>query len=143
MPLVNYYNGRIIMCWKKNVIGGVLFLVVLGFVAIACAKDMKIAVAVDIPGQGATISKVGARANYFLFYDVKGNFLEAIKNPNTNVTGGVGRITADLLNKNDVTVFVSEKIGEKMQNGLKMYNIKYIDQTGGADEVVKSIIQNQ
>jgi len=131
------------MCWKKNVIGGVLFLVVLGFVAIACAKDMKIAVAADIPEQGATISKVGARANCFLFYDAKGNFLEAIKNPNANVTGGMGKITADFLNKNNVTVFVSEKIGKKMQNALKMYQIKYIEQTGGTDEAVKSIIQNQ
>ena len=120
-----------------------LFFLLAGMATFAHAKDVKIAVATDKPDKDAAISEVAGRANYFLFFDGKGNMLEAMKNPSAGVAGGAGRNTAELMNKKDARLFFAGKVGAKLKDALKWYKIDYIEQTGAAHEVVKSFLQKQ
>ena len=128
---------------QKQLVGLLVVLFILvSFSAFALARDMKIGVAAHQPDQQAAISEVAGRAGYLLFFDKEGNFLEAIKNPSVTKAGGAGRDTADLLKKNEVTLFVAGRVGERMKNALQRHQIEYFEKKGVADEVVKSILQD-
>ena len=128
---------------QKQLVGLlVIFFTLVNFSAFALGQDMKIGVAAHQPDPKAAISEVAGRAGYLLFFDHQGNFLEAKKNPGAGMAGGAGRDTADLLKKNEVTLFVAGRIGDRMKNVLKRHKIEYIEEKGVADEVVKSILQD-
>ena len=108
----------------------------------ATAMDTKIAVASTDPGKSSVISAKASRAEYFLLFDKSGTFIKAIQNPSVEAGGGAGSDTADLLNKEGVTVFIAGKFGSKLVNGLNLRKIEYMEKEGVADEVVTSYIQS-
>ena len=123
---------------------GLIFLIVIligRFATLSMAQESKIGVAASGPEKSAAISGVAARAPYFLFFDVQGKFLEAIKNPSVQSAGGASGATADLLRKKKVTLFVAGRFGGKMKMILKDYNIEISEQTGVVHDVVTSIIE--
>ncbi len=122
----------------------VLFLFFLVGLAISASADsMKIAVAATGPEKTATISKLAGRSPFFLFFDGKGNFLEAVENPSKDLSGGAGRSTASLIAKKGATLIIAGDIGHKMKQALKEYQIEHTEKTGVAHDVVKTIIQNR
>ena len=126
---------------QKRIVGLLVALFILVSLP-ALAQDMKIGVAAPTPDQKAAISEVAGRADYVLFFDHEGNFLEAMKNPAAGKAGGAGRDAASFLKKNEVTLFVAGRIGDRMKSFLEGYKIEYLEQKGVADEVVQSILQN-
>ena len=121
-----------------------LSIVVVLFVALASgvtAQTMKIAVPATGSEKKSLISEETGRAPFFLYFDGKGNFLEAMKNPAKNQSGGISRTVVALLSDKNVTMIIAGSIGDKMKQALSDHHIDFVNKTGIADEAVKSIIQ--
>lgn len=121
----------------------VVFIGVPGMASLVTAQDIRIAVASDKPDKSAAVSEVAGRADYILFFDAKGEFVEAVENPNARAAGGAGKDTAAFLSEKGATVFIAGKIGDRMLNVLNREKIESIEQTGAAHEVVKAYLQNR
>ena len=107
----------------------------------ATAQTIKIAVPAAGSEKNSPISEETGRAPFFLFFDGEGNFLEAVKNPAKDQPGGVSRTVVSLLSENNVTMIIAGSIGDKMKQALTAHHIKFADNTGSADDAVKTIIQ--
>jgi predicted Fe-Mo cluster-binding NifX family protein len=121
-----------------------LSIVVVLIVAIASeatAKTMKIVVPATGSEENSLISKETGRAPFFLFFDEKGTFIEAIKNPAKDKSGGISRTVVSLLSDNNVTMIIAESIGDKMKQALIVNHIKFVNNTGPADDAVRTILQ--
>ena len=106
------------------------------------AKTMKIAVPATASEKYSPISQETGRAPYFLFFDDKGYFLEAIRNPAREQPGGVSRTVVALLVDNDVTIIIAESVGDKMKRSLIDHHIKFVNKTGMAHKAVEAFIQH-
>ena len=106
------------------------------------AETMKIAVPATIETKNAAISKKTGRAPFFLFFDANGHFIEAVENPAKDQQRGIRRTVIDLLLAKGVTLVIAENIGDKMKQALYEHHIKYIIDTGVADNAIKKITQN-
>lgn len=122
----------------------ILSIVVVLLVAIASeatAQTMKIVVPATGSEENSLISEETGRAPFFLFFDEKGNFIEAIKNPAKDQSGGISRTVVSLLSDNNVTMIIAESIGDKMKQALIANHIKFANNTGTADDAVRTILQ--
>ncbi len=106
------------------------------------AKTMKIAVPATGSEKDSPISQETGRAPYFLFFDDKGNFLEAISNRAREQPGGISRTVVALLVNNDVTIIIAESVGDKMKRALVDHHIKFVNKTGTAHDAVEAFIQH-
>ena len=107
----------------------------------ATPQTMKIAIPAIGSEKNSLISEETGRAPFFLFFDEKGNFLEALKNPAKDQSGGISRTVVSLLSNKNVTMIIAESIGDKMRQALTAHHINFIKNTGTADDAVKTIIQ--
>ncbi len=127
----------------KNIQGIHFSLIVLLFFALSpgvYADTMKIAVPATVKSKDASISKETGRASAFLFFDANGHFLEAMDNPARDQQGGVSRTVIALLAAKGVTLIIAENIGDKMKQALNDHHIKYVINTGAADNAVQAFI---
>ncbi len=121
-----------------------LFLFIFFGLAInASADSMKIAVAATGPEKDAAISQQAARTQFFLFFDGKGNFLEAVENPSRDRSRNAGPNAALFLADKGVTLVIAGNIGNKMGQALRDDQIEYIEKTGVAYDVVQTTIQDR
>lgn len=120
-----------------------ILLLFFGLAISAYADSMKIAVAATGPEKTAAISQQAARSPFFLFFDSRGNFLEAVENPLKDLPGGAGQRAASLIAKKGATLIIAGNIGDKMKEALREYQIEYTKETGVAYYVVQTIIQNR
>ncbi len=127
----------------QSIIVNLVLLLIFGLAISAYADSMKIVVASSGPEKIAAISQQAARAPFFLFFDGKGNFLEAVKNPSKDLPGGAGQNAASLIAKKGATLIIAGNIGNKMKQALRDYQIEYTEKTGVAYDVVQTIIQNR
>lgn len=127
-------------CIQRVLLSSVLVLLVV-LVASVSAQDMKIAVPAVDSEPNASISKETGRAPFFLFFDDKGHFLEAIQNPAKDQFGGVSRTVVALLIAHDINLIIVESIGDKMKLVLIDHHIKIVNKTGTALDAVEAIIQ--
>jgi len=100
----------------------------------------KIAVAANGETSGALISGQAGTAPYFLFFDEKGKFIEAMENPYKG-KGGAGKAVADYLAGKGVTVVVAGGFGGPIVDVMKDKGIKATAFKGSADEAVKKVLQ--
>ena len=105
------------------------------------AQTMKIAVPATGSEKNSLISEETGRAPFFLFFDEKGNFLEAMKNPAKDQSGGISRTVVALLSDKNVTMIIAGSFGDKMKQSLTDHHINFVNKTGTADDAVKTIIQ--
>lgn len=124
------------------IIVNLVLFIFFGLAISASAASMKIAVATTGPEKDAAISQQAARTPFFLFFDGKGNFLEAIENPSRDQSRNAGPSTAIFLADKEVTLVIAGNIGYKMEQALRDYKIEYTEKTGVAYDVVQSIIQD-
>ena len=110
-------------------------------VASANATAVSIAVAANGPEQNATVSDKAGRAPYFLFFDSRGKFLKAERNPFAGIPGGAGPKAAVFLSGEGVTLVVAGEFGAKMEQALSSFKIEYITKTGVAHEVVQAVLE--
>ncbi|PXF55459.1 MAG: hypothetical protein C4B58_14860 [Deltaproteobacteria bacterium] len=107
------------------------------------ADSMKIAVATTGPEKDAAISQQAARAPFFLFFNDKGNFLEAVENPSRDRSRNAGPNAALFLADKGVTLVIAGNIGNKMGQALRDDQIEYIEKTGVGYDVVQTTIQDR
>jgi predicted Fe-Mo cluster-binding NifX family protein len=128
---------------KSTLIALVFFLLFCSIIQNANAESTKIAVAATGQEKDAAISLETRRAPFFLIFDGKATFLEAINNPVKEQTRGVRRIVSSLFAQKGVTIIIAGNIGNKMEQALKERHILYIQKTGVAANVVQTFIQNR
>ncbi len=128
---------------KSTLIALVFFLLFCSIIQNANAESTKIAVAATGQEKDAAISLETGRAPFFLIFDGKATFLEAINNPVKEQTRGVRRIVSSLFAQKGVTIIIAGNIGNKMEQALKERHILYIQKTGVAANVVQTFIQNR
>ncbi len=109
----------------------------------AFADSMKIAVATTCPEKDAAISQQAGRTPFFLFFDDKGNLLEAIENPAKDQYGGISRSISLFLADKGVTLVIAGDFGSKMKEALEEHHIQYVKKTGAAYNAVQTIIQDR
>ncbi|MBW2645558.1 MAG: hypothetical protein JRE23_05175 [Deltaproteobacteria bacterium] len=127
----------------QSIIVNLLLFLIFGLAISASADSMIIAVAATGPEKTAVISQQAARSPFFLFFDGKGNFLEAVENPSKDLSGSAGQSAASLIAKKGATLIIAGNIGHKMEQALRDYQIEYTKKTGVAYDVVQTIIQNR
>ena len=128
---------------KSTLIALVFFLLFCSITQNVAAEPTKIAVAAMGQEKDAAISLETGRAPFFLIFDGKATFLEAIDNPAKEQTGGVRRIVSSLFAQKGVTILIAGNIGYKMEQALKEQHILYIQKTGVAADVVQTFMQNR
>ena len=128
---------------KRNasgmIIGLVLFLL-FALAAGASAAAMKIAVASVGQEKDAAINEQAGRTPFFLIFDDKGNFLEALENPARDQSRRAGPSAALFLADKDVTLVIAGNFGDKMIQVLDEHHIQYVAKTGAASMVVKTVL---
>ena len=83
------------------------------------------------------ISKVAARAPYFLFFDKQNNLLQVEANPYGNAAGGAGPKAAIFLAEKKVNLIIAEQFGHKMLDALKQHTIETVKRDGSVIDAVK------
>ncbi len=117
-----------------------VFIFLLAFTATS-AEIQKIAVASDGKTPASQVSGVAARSPYFLVFDGKGNFVEALVNPHRNASGGAASRTVDFLSQKGMTVVIAGAFGGKMIDAMKDKGMKYLVFTGSAAQAVQTALK--
>ena len=103
------------------------------------SQKERIAVAADKKMPDAEVSSQAGRSSFFLLFDDKGTFLEAISNPYTDAKSR-GIAVADFLAAKGVTVVVAGSFGDRVTEGLKNKKIRSVTFKGKAADAVKKIL---
>lgn len=83
------------------------------------------------------ISKVAARAPYFLFFDKQNNLLQVEANPYGSAAGGAGPKAALFLAEKKINLIIAEQFGHKMLDALKQHTIETVERGGSVIDAVK------
>jgi predicted Fe-Mo cluster-binding NifX family protein len=119
-----------------------LFLLLLLFSSFAAfaADPANLAVAAEGPAPSSQVSAVSARGPYFLCFDEKGVFVEAVANPHKNAPGGAGSQAVDFLAGKGATVVVAGAFGPKMVDAMQAKRMRYLEFKGNAVDAVKQAL---
>ena len=115
----------------------VVSLLIAGFVY--AGQKERIAVAADKKVPEAAVSSQAGRSSFFLLFDEKGTFLEAIGNPYTEAKSR-GVAVADFLAAKGVTAVVAGDFGDRITEGMKNKGIRALKFKGKAADAVKRIL---
>lgn len=127
---------------KKAFLLSFLFVLMLtAFVPNAWADSSRIAVVAQGNTPEAEVSPVAARGPYFLIFDGKGTFIEALTNPHQNAGGSASTLVVDDLSGKGVTKIIAGNFGNKMITAMKARRISYLKFKGTAVDAVKQAIQ--
>jgi predicted Fe-Mo cluster-binding NifX family protein len=102
-------------------------------------KTEKIAVASSGKTPSALVGSQPGRAPYFLFFDKRGAFVEAVENPYKDA-GGAGISTVEFLAGKGVTVLVAGDYGPRIVEVMKGKGIRAVTFTGTAADAVKKLV---
>ena len=102
-------------------------------------QQERIAVASDEKVPDAAVSSQAGRSPFFLLFDEKGMFLEAIDNPYTEAKTR-GTAVADFLAAKGVTIVVAGSFGDRITEGMKNKGIRALTFRGKAADAVKKIL---
>ena len=116
-----------------------LFLLFSSFTAFA-ADPAKIAVAAEGQAPSSQVSAVAARCPYFLLFDEKGTFVEAVANPHKDAPGGAGSQAVDFLAGKGVTVVIAGAFGPKMVGAMHAAGMRYLEFKGNAADAVNQAL---
>jgi predicted Fe-Mo cluster-binding NifX family protein len=128
---------------KRLVFVLVLCLLVVTSVTVFAADKVKIAVASDVnTPASAVISPVAAgRSPYYLIFDGKGAFIEAVSNPHKNAGKGSGTLVVDFLAGKGVTTVIAGAFGDTVIAAMKTKGINYIEFKGTVANAVKKSLK--
>jgi len=125
---------------KKLVSILVLCLFVVASSMAFAAEKTKIAVASDGNTPSAAVSPVAARSSYYLIFDSKGTFIEAVVNPHKSAGGGASSLVIDFLSGKDVKTIIAGAFGDRMIPAMKAKGVSYIVFKGtAADAITKAV----
>ncbi|MFO7570556.1 MAG: NifB/NifX family molybdenum-iron cluster-binding protein [Smithellaceae bacterium] len=127
---------------KKTLLSVVLFVLMLVLAGPnAWADNSRIAVVAQGNTPEAEVSPVAARGPYFLIFDGKDVFIEALANPHQNAGGSASTLVVDELSGKGVTKIIAGDFGNKMITALKARRISYLKFKGTAVDAVKQAVQ--
>jgi predicted Fe-Mo cluster-binding NifX family protein len=104
-------------------------------------RPVKIAVASEGEAVDSQVSSQGARCAWLLFFDEKGDRIEATENPYRGERGGAGVNCAQLLAGKGVTIFVAGQIGRKMAAALEEDDIAFVPFSGSVQDAVAQVLE--
>jgi predicted Fe-Mo cluster-binding NifX family protein len=104
-------------------------------------KPVKIAVASEGETIDSQVSSQGARCSWLLFFDEKGERIEAMENPYRRERGSAGVNCAQLLAGKGATVFVAGQIGTKMAAALEEDDIAFVSFSGSVKDAIAHILE--
>jgi predicted Fe-Mo cluster-binding NifX family protein len=107
------------------------------------ADKTRIAVASDGTTPAAVVSPVAARSAYYLIFDGKGAFIEALSNPHKSAGGGAGTLSVDFLARKGVTTVIAGAFGDKMIAAMKVKGIAYVVFKGSAGDAVSNVVKRK
>jgi predicted Fe-Mo cluster-binding NifX family protein len=110
--------------------------------SVYAAQTMKIAVAAANKTPGATVTDQTGSAPYFLVFDQKGKFLEALDNPYKDADSPGPSIINYLAGKG-ATVVVGGGFGPKIVEVMKSKGITAVSFKGSAQDAVKKVLQSK
>ena len=118
-------------------------LVVLSVAAILWSgKAERIAVAATGQIPTATVDTQAARSPFFLLFDKKGTFVQAVENPYKDQTGG-GISVVEFLSGKGVTALVAETFGPRIVEVMQGKGIKPVEFRGIAADAVRRVLQTR
>jgi len=143
----------------------VVFFLVSGISSLAFAKEKgKIAIAANGQSPVASVGIQAGRSPFFLLFDSKGKFVEAIDNP-YKTKGAAGEAVADLLADMGVRIIVAESFGDlllvselpakgvavmvaeysgtSILEAMKEKGMKAVAFNGSAKEAVKKVLHSK
>ena len=119
----------------------VLCLFIVTSVTAFAADKVKIAVASEANTPASAVSPVAGRSPYYLIFDGKGAFVEALSNPHKNAGSGAGPMVVDFLAGKGVTTIIAGTFGNKMIAAMQAKGINHIEFKGIAAEAVKKALK--
>ncbi len=105
-------------------------------------KTERIAVAAIGQTPTATVDSQAARSPFFLLFDKKGAFIQAIENPYKDQAGG-GISVVEFLSGKGVTVIVAEDFGSRIVEAMQGMGIKPVESKGVSADAVRSVLQTR
>jgi predicted Fe-Mo cluster-binding NifX family protein len=126
---------------KRFVVAGLAVSLLLTSVLVLAQQDRaeKIAVAASGKAPSAAVGSQPGRAPYFLFFDKRGAFVEAVDNPYKDA-GGAGISTVEFLAGKGVTVLVAGDYGPRIVEVMKGKGIRAVTFTGTAADAVTKLV---
>jgi predicted Fe-Mo cluster-binding NifX family protein len=118
-------------------------LVILSVAAIFwLGKADRIAVAATGQTSTATVDSQAARSPFFLLFDKKGAFVQAIENPYKDQAGG-GISVVEFLSGKGVTALVAEAFGPRIVEVMQGKGIRPVEFKGIAADAVRSVLRTR
>lgn len=99
-------------------------------------KMEKIGIAADGKKMESKVEFQGGRAQWLIFFNEKGELIEALENPFYQERNQAGVQCAGLLAEKNVTIFVAGNIGNKMADALEDFDIAFVSFTGTVEEAI-------
>ena len=129
---------------KKFVVAGLAVSLLLTSVLVLAQQDRaeKIAVAASGKAPSATVGSQPGRAPYFLFFDKRGAFVEAVDNPYKDA-GGAGISTVEFLAGKGITILVAGDYGPRIVEVMKGKGIRAVTFTGTAADAVNKLVSTK
>lgn len=121
----------------------VSFLMTSALVITGMGKTDKIAVAANGATPTSMVGNQAGRSPFFLIFDEKGTFVEAIDNPYKDRGGGIGVSMVDFLAGKGVTVIVAEAFGPRIVEVMKGKGIRAVDFKGSAGDAAKKALSSK
>ena len=125
---------------KRIVAGLAVFLLLMAACALPGeAGTARIAVAADGQTPAAAVAAQPGRSPFFLLFDEKGTFVQALANPYKD-QGGSGISAVDFLASKGVTVLVAAGYGPRIVDVMKGKGIQPVELSGNAGDAVKKAL---
>ncbi|HKZ17054.1 MAG TPA: NifB/NifX family molybdenum-iron cluster-binding protein [Geobacteraceae bacterium] len=105
------------------------------------AGPSRIAVAAEGRPPSSQVSGIAARCPYFLLFDEKGEFVEAVDNPHKDAPGGAGSQAVEFLAGKRVGVVIAGAFGPKMIGAMQAKGMSHLEFKGNAADAAKKALR--
>lgn len=105
------------------------------------SEPQRIAVASEGPEEDSSISSEAARCPFFLIFNDRGDFIEALENPIGREKRGAGSMVVEFLDSIGVKTVIAQKYGGKMSAAMKIKGMSFYEEKGSATDAVKRVLK--
>lgn len=104
-------------------------------------KIDKIAIASGGKTTDSQVEFQGGRAQWLIFFNDKGEFIETLENPFYQDRSQAGVKCAELLADKKITIFIAGNIGNKMVEALEDFEITFISFSGTVEDAIAHVLK--
>jgi predicted Fe-Mo cluster-binding NifX family protein len=121
----------------KRSAGLLLVLLLFSSLTAFAAGPAVIGVAAEGKVPSSLVSSVAGRCPYFLLFDEKGTFVEAVANPHKDARSGAGTHVVDFLAGKSVKIVIAGAFGPKIIDAMKARGMRPLEFKGIVADAVK------